>query len=461
MHMDERALDHAADYIKSWLKYLYERGDTPGFVVAVAHKGRIVLREGYGFADLELKVPMSQKHLFRIASHSKTFTATSVMQLQEKGKLRIDDPIANYLGWLKEHKDERWRKVTIRQLLSHGAGVIRDGKDSDYWNVYRDFPSEDELKDDILDADLVIDNNQKLKYSNYGYSLLGMLIAEVSGAPYNTYVTKNIIEPLGLKNTGPEFDPARAEDFVTGYTRLDNKKQRLPIKPIDTHAMSAATGFYSNVADLCTYFSAHMPGSGKLLSDESKKEMQKVQWHAENTRDRVDYGLGLDIEYVGDHTLLGHGGGFPGNITKSLFDPKDELVVIVLTNANGAWAGYMDHNIVKVIDFFQKNKDAPKWGKYEGRYSDLWQDIDVIALGDKLVVASANSWEPFENPEELEHLRDNTFKVAKTDSFSSLGEEVEFKIGVDGRVQKVKYTGATMLPEDSYSQKMAGKKSIG
>lgn len=458
--MNERALDHAADYIKSWLKYLYQRGDTPGYVAAIAYKGKIILNQGYGFADLERQVPMTPEHLFRIASHSKTFTATAVMQLQEKGKLRIDDNAADYLGWLKQHKDPRWKKVTIRQLLSHGAGVIRDGKDSDYWNVYRDFPSDDELKKDILDTDLVIDNNLKLKYSNYGYSLLGMLIAEVSGVPYNTYVTENIINPLGLKNTGPEYEPANADSFVTGYTRLDNKKQRRPIKPIDTRAMSSATGFYSSAEDLCRYFSAHMPGSGKLLSDESKKEMQKVQWHAENTRDRTDYGLGLDIEYVNDHVLLGHGGGFPGNITKSLFDPSDGLVVIVLTNANGAWAGYMDHNIVKVIDYFQKNKGVPKWQKYQGRYSDLWQDIDVIALGDKLVVASANSWEPFEHPEELEHINGSTFRVSKTDSFSALGEEVEFEFGTDGQIKQVKYTGATMLPEEKYLQKLASKKII-
>jgi D-alanyl-D-alanine carboxypeptidase len=434
--MDERALEHAVEYIKPWLQRLYDLGDTPGFVVAIAHKGKIILNEAYGFADLERQIPMKTGHLFRIASHSKTFTATAVMQLQERKKLKIDDYIADHLTWLKKHKDPKWPKVTIRQVLSHGAGIIRDGNNSDYWNVYRPFPSEDEFKREILDTDLVIENNKTLKYSNFGYTLLGILIAEVSGRQYNDYVTENIIQPLGLKNTGPEYEASRKEDFVTGYTRMDTKKKRLPIEPIDTRAMSSATGFYSNAADLCKYFSAHMPGSIEILDDESKKEMQRVHWHADNTKDRIDYGLGLDIEYAGGRRVLGHGGGFPGNITKSLFDPKDELIVIVLTNTNGSRAGYIDHNIIKVINYFQKNKGTIKWKKYEGRYSDLWHAQDVVAVGDKLVVASADDWEPFGNPEELEHVKGDTFKVSKTDSFSSVGEAVEFKLDSSGKVNK-------------------------
>jgi D-alanyl-D-alanine carboxypeptidase len=459
--MDESALKRAADYIGPWLQYLYNHGDTPGFVVAISHKGKVIFNEAYGFADVENKKPMAEDHLFRIASHSKTFTATAVLQLQENGKLKINDPVSLHLTWLKDHKDSRWQKVTISQLLSHGAGVVRDGNDSNYWNVERSFPSEGDFKREMLETRLAIDNNTKLKYSNYGYTLLGLLIAEVSGMGYNDYVTKNIIEPLGLKNTGPEYDPARKHDYATGYTRMDDYKKRLPIEPIDTHGMSPATGFYSNTEDLCRYFTAHMPGSGQLLDDESKKEMQKAHWQGENTRDRIDYGLGLDIEYVDDRVLLGHGGGFPGNITKSLFDPKDKLVCIVLTNANGSWAGYMDKSIIKVIDFFQAHKDAPRWQKYAGRYSDLWHDLDFTALDDKLIVTGAGDWEPFKNPEELEHVREDVFRVSKTDSFSSFGEEVEFKMSPAGKVEKVRYTGASMLPEADYKKRMASKKRIG
>jgi D-alanyl-D-alanine carboxypeptidase len=459
--MNEGALKRAAAYIEQWLGYHYERGETPGFAVAIAHKGKMIMNHGYGFADTEQKILMTKDHLFRIASHSKTFTATAVMQLQEQRKLRIDDYVCDHLPWLRQHKDEKWQKVTIRQLLSHGAGVIRDGNNSDYWNLYRPFPDTGEFRKEILEADLVIENNIKLKYSNYGYTLLGLLIAEVSGVSYNDFVTQNIVNALGLKNTGPEYDAQHAGEYVTSYTRLNNKKKRLPINPVDTKVMSSATGFYSNAEDLCAYFSAHMTGSGKLLDDESKKEMQRPQWHAENTRHKVDYGLGLDVEYVNDRTLIGHGGGFPGNITKSLSDPKDELVVIVLTNANGSSAGYWNHNIIRVIDFFQKHKDSPKWQKYEGRYSDLWHDLDIIAADDKLFVAGSGDWEPFDKPEELEHVKANIFRVTKTDSFSSVDELVVFNLDTAGKTESISYCGATMVPENTYIRQMAGKKRVG
>lgn len=124
------------------------------------------MNEAYGYADLEKKTKLTPQHIFRIASHSKTFTATALMQLQEQGKLRIDDYVIDYLPWLKGHKDKRWQKITIRQLMSHGAGVIRDGLNADYWQLERPFPAQEELKGEILEADIDIDNNTKLKYSN-------------------------------------------------------------------------------------------------------------------------------------------------------------------------------------------------------------------------------------------------------------------------------------------------------
>ncbi len=458
--MDERALERASSYIKGWLKFNYERDDIPGFVVAIAHNGKIIFNEAYGYANLEKKEKLTPQHLFRIASHSKTFTATAVMQLQEQGKLRIDDYAANYLPWLKKHKDVRWHKVTVRQLLSHGAGVIRDGLKSGYWELSYPFPDEGEFRNEILSADLVIDNNTKLKYSNFGYTLLGMIVTEISGMPYNQYVTENIVKPLSLINTGPEFSKTIESKLVTGYSKMGPHKKRLPVANIDTHAMSPATGFYSNSEDLCKYFSAHLLGTGKLLSDESKKEMRRVQWQAENTREKSEYGLGIEIEYVNKHRLLGHGGGFPGHITNSFFDPDNQLVVIVLTNANGSRVVRIAKGVIKVLDYFQKGKKPAKWEKYEGRYMNLWSNRDVVAVGEKLVLTTADSWEPFEEAEELEHVKDDTFRIAKADSFSSFGENVEFKLGTNEKVKAMFYAGGIMLPEAKYMHLMATKNQI-
>jgi CubicO group peptidase (beta-lactamase class C family) len=458
--MKERNLVRATNYIKSWLQFQYDRDNLPGFVVAIAHDGKVILSEAYGYANLERQEKMQSDHIFRIASHSKTFTATAIMQLQEKGKLKIDDPAVDHLPWLKKHKGERFGNVTIRQLSSHGAGVIRDGARNDFWSVDYPFPSEEQFKEEILTSDLVIDNNTKLKYSNYGYTLLGLIVASASGQPYNDYVIENIVKPLGLKNTGPEFTPSIKKKIVTGYTREDFAKKRLPIVNIDTRAMSPATGFYSTAEDLCKYFTAQMVGSGKLLSDESKREMQKAAWEAENTRDKEEYGLGFEIEHVNNQPYFGHGGGFPGQLTSSKFNSKNRLVIEVLTNSYGSGPGGSNKSIIKILDYFQEVSES-KFREFEGRYRSIWWTVDVIASGNKLILAHTEAWEPLDNPTELEHHKDNTFKVTKTDSFGSFGEGVEFKKNKSGDVDRMIFAGGEMLIEKLYIEKYAKKKTVG
>lgn len=463
--MNKKALSQAIDFIDSWLAFRYERDEIPGYIVAIAHKGEVVFNKAYGYANLEKNNRLTAEHIVRIASHSKTFTATSLMQLQEKGKLRIDDYAVKYLPWLKNHTDKRWQKVTIRQLMSHGAGVIRDGLESDYWQLGRPFPNEKELREEILEADLVMDNNTKLKYSNLGYSLLGLIIETVSGETYSKYVIDHIIKPLGLKNTGPEYIEAIKDKIVTGYTRRDVNKKRLPIAQIDTQAMSAATGFYSTTEDLCNYFTAQMVGSKKLLDDESKKEMQRVQWHANtpHQQNHEDYGLGIEIEYVNKHRTIGHGGGFPGHITKSMADPKDELVVVVLTNCIDGPASWMAKSIYNVIDYFQQNSPSSKpkhnISHLQGRYMNLWSMVNIVVTGDKVVATYPDTWETLSKPEELIYVNKTTFKVEETDSFSSEGELVKFYVK-NGKVVSVDYNGSKMWPEEVWLKKIAGLKEF-
>lgn len=463
--MNKKALDHSMEFIKSWLSFCYKREDIPGFVVAISHKGKLVFNEAYGYADVEKKIDMTPNHIFRIASHSKTFTATAIMQLQEQNKLRIDDFVADYLPWLKKHTDKRWRKVTIRQLMSHGAGVIRDGLDSDYWQLLRPFPSEEELKREILEYNLVIDNNTKLKYSNFGYSLLGMVIKQLSGVPYNQYVQENIINKLGLKNTGPEFKETLISTMVTGYSNRDVDKKRLPIANSDTHSMSPATGFYSTASDLCSYFTAHFVGTKKLLDDESKKEMQRVQWHAKSYsgQDNQDYGLGLELEYLGKRFTIGHGGGFPGHSTKSIADPKGELVVVVLTNCLKGPATVIAKSIYNIIGYFQENTptNRPKhdMSHIGGIYMNLWSASSIVVTGDKIVSTYPDLYFVLKNPEVLEYVDDKTLKVVDTNSFSSEGELVRCNIK-NGRVDSINYNGATMWPEEEWVKKQRSRSIV-
>ncbi|HEY9787086.1 MAG TPA: serine hydrolase domain-containing protein [Candidatus Obscuribacterales bacterium] len=499
--MNSEALSKALHFLNSWLAFRQRKYETPGLTVAIAHHGKLVFNNAYGVANQETGEKLTTRHIFRIASHSKTFTATAIMQIAEKGKLRIDDPIVNHLPWLKKHKDKRMQKVTARQLLSHSAGLSRDGVEADYWQLLQPFPDDAQFKKDVLKLDLVIDNNVQMKYSNYGYALLGMLIEELSGQSYAQYIQDHILTPQGLNSTGPEYTPAITKRLVTGYSRKDGA-QRLPIEPtLNTRSMVAATGFYSTSEDLCKYICAHQIGSGKLLSDESKKEMQRTQWHVTNSSTREEYGLGMGIEHINGKRLVGHRGSFPGHKSISVLDTANDLVVVVMASAIDCDARWILRGIYSAIDYFQRNhfsdvivapsasakpsaktaglSNAKKGAKvnaraanagavrqnevekFQGRYMSLWGISEIVAAGRRIISIDPTMWEPFADWEELEYVDDSTLRILKTNGYWSEKELIHFQFNKQGEVDHIRYGGIIMWPETQYLKMMSKKKRIG
>ncbi len=466
--MNERTLRRARRFVESWLQERYDQEDVPGFVAAIAQQGQLVLNRAYGYADLERSVPMQPDHVFRIASHSKTFTSTAIMMLADAGKLRIDDPAADYVPWLQEHRDPRWKRVTLRQLLSHGAGVIRDGLDTSYWYLGRPFPETDRFIREMQDSALILDNNTQMKYTNYGYTLLGLVIEAVSGESYNEFVLEHIIRPLGLTHTFPEYRPGLGQpdpdQLVTGYTAREQKR-RLPIQHINTASMSPATGFCSTAADLCTYFTAHMTGSGQLLSDESKKEMQRAQWpmRTPGRPDDTYYGLGFMLKQYGERRTFGHSGGFPGCITNSQADPEDQLVVVVLTNCADGPAASLTAGIYAILNWFQEHDEeragADEWASLEGSYANLMGHFRIVDAGGQLYSVYSAAWEPFALVERLEHVHDHTFKIAGSSSGGSEGELVHFTLE-QGRVTAVRHAGALSLPIREWQDYLSARSAV-
>ena len=435
--------DHTLKFLDSWLTLRSKWAEIPGFVVAVAKDGEVIFNKAYGYADIDTKEPLTPEHMFRVASQSKTFTATAIMQLQEAGKLRIDDRVVDHIDWLKEHRDQRWQEVTIRQVLSHSAGVIRDGLDADYWQLKRAFPDQEQFKDAILDADLVIEPNTNLKYSNYGYSLLGLVIEAASGVTYEEYVIQNIFTPLTLTDVQVEYTPGL--HMTQGYTRMTPDRSRYAVPHVTTNVMAPATGFCATARDLCRYYSAQLIGSNKLLSDTSKRDMQHRHWEVPMTSEHGAYGLGFEYARYGGRDLLGHGGGFPGHITQTVFDGDDQLVVTVLTNCNG-FIGGMVSGIVSVLYEMGDKEPSDELMKYQGRFSDLWGIYEIVAVGDELRGVWPNSWWPFSLYETLEVTDENTLSIKKTNGFYSPGESIAFVRNDDGSIRSVRNAGTTMRP---------------
>jgi D-alanyl-D-alanine carboxypeptidase len=442
-----RELDEAVAFSQMWLEVIEETRDIPGFVVAVAHRGTVLMNRAYGWANLELGEPMTPDHVFRIASHSKTFTATVVMML---AALR-------WVPWLPQNVDPRWQTVTVRQLLSHGAGVVRDGLDSNFWVLGEPFPDAPRFRQALLETGLMVEPNTRLKYSNFGYTVLGMVIEAVTGQSYHDAVTERIIQPLKLDSTFPEYFPELDARLARGYGRRERLQEpRLALPHIDTAAMAPATGFCSTSADLCTYFTAHAVGSGKLLSDESKKEMQRRQWNAKlpGQETKRGYGLGFIVDEMGSRPVLGHSGGFPGFITQTMMDPGDGLVVSVLTNAIDGPAADILQGIFHIVQYFAEHGAADdSLRQFAGRYINLFNRRAFVAAGAHLVSVDPAAWKPFAcGVDVLEPDGEGAFRIVDTGSFGSEGEEVRFTVQ-DGAVSQVSYAGSTLFSAQAWSKK--------
>ena len=167
-------LPRALDYVSEWLEFQMRQSEMPGCVIAVAHKQKVVLERAFGHADALRHDRLTPRHRVRVASHSKSFTAAAIMRLREQGGLRLDDPVGRYVKGLHP----AIARATISHLLSHSAGIVRDGSDSGQWQDRRPFLDADELRA-ALAAAPVIEANSRFKYSNHGFGLAGLVISMV------------------------------------------------------------------------------------------------------------------------------------------------------------------------------------------------------------------------------------------------------------------------------------------
>jgi D-alanyl-D-alanine carboxypeptidase len=426
--MNQDLLRDAVAYADQWVAYQQDRREIPGVVIAICCDDQLLLSRGYGYANLEQQIPITPHHIFRIASHSKTFTATAIMQLMERGTLRLDDHLAEYIPWLREL--DGLAQVTIRQALNHSAGIVRDGDNADFWELEYAFPDDQELRLMVERSGMILPANESFKYSNIAYGLLGKVIETLSGESYNAYVRHHIVEPLGLADTGPEIHAQMQDRLATGYTRRRFGLPRRSIPHLETHALAAATGFYSTAEDLSRYAAAHFLGNSTLLNDGSKREMQQPYWHVAQTD--LHYGLGFCIFDIGERRLVGHGGGFPGFITRTMFDPKDRLVIVVLTNDSSGAADQIGRGIVRIVDLALRKGSETTGGpidrreRFTGRFVNTTESIDVVAFGDALVLLSPENDDPAQEVTDLTVVDEDTLHVTTAPGFASPGEAIRY-----------------------------------
>jgi len=288
--------------------------------VLVARGHEILLSKGYGSANLEWNIPNSPDTRFRLGSVTKQFTAASILLLEERGKLKTDDPVKK----LMPDAPAAWDKITIFHLLTHTSGIPSFTGFPDYAAQEPFATTPDKLVARFRDKPLEFQPGEKWSYSNSGYVLLGYLIEKASGESYQQFVQENIFGPLGMKDSGYDSNSAIIPKRAAGYAPGKNGPVNAGF--IHMSVPFSAGGLYSTTGDLLRWEEGLF--GGKLLSAASLAKM--------TTPFKDDYAFGLAVHTVSGHKVIDHGGGIEGFSTFLAYYPEDKLTVVALANLNGA-----------------------------------------------------------------------------------------------------------------------------
>jgi CubicO group peptidase (beta-lactamase class C family) len=441
----DKWLEAALDYIPDWLQHQIRVFEQPGCVIAIAHKGRIVLERAFGQADLGKGVALTPRHRFRVASHSKSFTAAGIMKLREQGKLTLDDAVGRYVRRLHPAVAQ----ATIAQLLSHSAGIIRDGIDSGQWQDRRPFASARELRA-ALKAAPVIDANTRFKYSNHGFGLIGLVIEAVTGERYGDWIKRAIVEPAGLRETDADMPIAGKVLRARGHgTKLPAGRRVVIPGTNPTHALAAATGFVSTARDLARFFAQLDPAARRsVLTPASRREMIRRQWRSPHSSLERHYGLGIISGRIGDWDWFGHSGGFQGFITRTAVLPAQGLTVSVLTNAVDGLAHPWLDGVAHILQAFATHGAPTRAVRdWRGRWWSLWGVADLVPLGDKVLVAAPDLMNPLMDASEITVTAKDRGRISLANGYASHGEDVRRVRDRDGKVSELWLAGSKLLPE--------------
>jgi CubicO group peptidase (beta-lactamase class C family) len=415
------ALNAALQYADGWLGYQQKLHRLTGLAVAIISQNKVVFNRTYGNAHGD--IALDTGHLFPIASNTKMLTAVALLQLQAHNKLSLGDPAAMYLPWLARHADSRWRSVTIHQLLSHRAGIVRDGKHSANWDLQTPAPDAESLRNEIMQAKLVFKPGHRFKYSNYGFAILGDVIAAASGLTYDTYIRKNLLLPLKLKRTCFESEAVNSKR-ATGYGLDIPQRQRQVFPFVAWAGLTPAAGLWSTPAELAM-IAAEIGWGTTWLNPTSRKLLHKPVGPI-GKDSQESYGLGLWHYGRKKNVLIGHGGGAIGFTSLSQADPKSKLAIAVYANTIDAPVQSICAGVLSIIDFFRK-RDAPKTNtaNIRGRFVNLWDVADVVPTGDGFYLAFPSQEKPFADNCHLVESGKQKFVLASDVGVLSIGEPVQ------------------------------------
>ena len=318
-----------------------KRWEVPGIGVGIYKDGKVLLSEGFGYRDLEKKLPVTPNTLFAIGSASKAFTALDVQILVDEGKVEWDKPVQTYLPDFKLKDEVAAARLTVRDLVCHRSGLPRhDG----LW--YGTSLSRQNIYDRLRYLDFSADLRSAFQYNNLMFLTAGYLVGKLTNSSWEEFTRQRIFGPLGMTSSNFSVeDSKKMDDHSLPYQKKEGKVVEVPFRNID--GVGPAGSINSNVNDMLKWVQLHLnkgkAGEKQVVSEAGQKESftpamfmrEPILSVQPDKQSIMSYGLGWFLETYRGHRLVHHGGAIDGFYFLNVFLPNDNLGVVVLTNLAG------------------------------------------------------------------------------------------------------------------------------
>ncbi|HXD87991.1 MAG TPA: serine hydrolase [Urbifossiella sp.] len=306
----------------------------PALSIALVDGGRIVWAKGFGFQDAAKKTPATAETIYRVGSVSKLFTDVAIMQLVEKGKLDLDAPVSTYLPDFKPRLKPDQKPITLRMLMAHRSGLIREPPVGNYFD-----PTEPGLEKTVAslnDIDAVYPPGERIKYSNAAIGVVGYVLQKTQGERFESYVQHSVLDVLDMKSSAFEPTPT-VRNRLADAVMWSYHGREFPTATFQLGTSSAGC-MYSTVIDLAKFtsrlFAGGKVGDKQLLQPASIDKMFAPQFAKEGAKS--GFGLGFMIGQLDGHKSVGHGGAIYGFATEWLALPDKKLAAIVVVSRDVA-----------------------------------------------------------------------------------------------------------------------------
>ncbi len=313
----------------------------PGLSVAVIRDGKVLKSSGYGFANLELKVPATKDTVYEIGSISKQFAAEAVMLLVDDGNLDLDDPITKYLP---ANAPDIWRKITVRNLLNHTSG-LKDWTEINDFSYRREYSAE-EFIDLVRSFPLQFQPGENWLYSNTNLPLIGIIVERAGGRSFENYVTERIIKPLNLPSIRFKHQEDVVADRATGYVlRNDAWKNGEPFRP---KVIAASGGILANAVDLARWWEAVL--KARVVKQSSLDQMLSPAKLKDGRT--VAHGFAFFTDVFNGHKVIQHFGSTVGGFGSIVrYYPKEHIALAVIGNLEDGGFG-SEYIAKRLADFY-------------------------------------------------------------------------------------------------------------